>query len=226
MKREQITVEPRILTGKHVRKLRREGIMPANISGKSIDSMAVQLPVKDFNELYKKVHETGVVDITVNGEKYPVLISRVQYNPLTLEPIHADFFNVNLKEKISATVAVVATGEAPAVVEKKGMVLELLTEVEVEALPTDLPEHIEVAIDGLLEVGDQITIADLSVADTVTIKTDPETALFRIGELVSKAAEEQEALEAAEADEQKAESAEGEAPTETTEPSETTEPTE
>lgn len=211
MKREQISVQPRTVTGKKVRVLRKDGVLPANVYGKQMTSIAVQLPAKDFAELYKKVHETGLVDLTVEGKVYPVLIHNVQRHPITHDPLHADFFKVNLKEKITANIPVVMVGEAQAVTDKKGVLLQLLSELEVEALPTDLPEHIEISVEKLAEVDEQITVAEIKAPANTVITNDPAQAVFRIGELVSKEAEEQEALEAAAAEEAKAE---GEAATE------------
>ena len=141
MKRESLTAEKRTVAGKKVKKLRKEGILPANIYGKNFASEQVQLPLKDFVEVFDKVHETGLVDLLVGKETYPVLIHNVQIHPLDYTPIHADFYKVNLKEKVKTAIPVVSIGEAKAVTDKVGVLLQTLNEIEVEALPTDLPEH-------------------------------------------------------------------------------------
>ena len=211
MKRETLQAEKRTVTGKQVKHLRREGILPANMFGRGIKSMSVQLPLKDFQEVYKKAHETGLVDLTVEGEKYPVLIQNVHSHPITYVPLHADFFKVNLKEKVKATVPIIGIGEPKAVTDKIGVLLQTLSEVEVEALPADLPENFEINIEGLAQIGESLTIADLKLPADVEITAEPTEMIFRIDELVSEEAEELAAEEEAEAQEA---SEEGEAKTE------------
>jgi len=197
--REKLSVEKRSVFGKQLKKLRREGILPANVYGKNITSTSVQLPFKDFMTVFSKVGSTGLVDLELEGKTYPVLIHNTAIHTLTRDPIHADFFIVNLKEKITAHVPLVPEGEAAAVAEKAGMLLQLLNEVEIEALPSDLPESISVDITSLAAVGDQLTVQSLKAPQGVTILNEPEQAIFRIDELVSEEALEQEAQEEAEA---------------------------
>jgi len=199
MKREELSAEKRKVTGKQVKKLRREGVVPANIYGKSFESLSIQLPVKDFETIYSRAHETGLVDLKIGGAIHPVLIHNVQRHPISKTPIHVDFYKVNLKEKVKTAVPVVAIGEAKAVAEKVGVLLQTLNEIEIEALPVDLPEHIEVPVENLSEVDDQILVKDITSPQGVTLVTSPESTVFRIGELITKEAEKLEAEEAAEA---------------------------
>lgn len=213
MTREKIKVEKRDVLGKKVKTLRNEGIIPANIYGKDFVSVSIQLPTKEFIEIHKKAGETGVVDLILDGKTIPTLIHNYQLDPVNKTLFHVDFYKVNLKEKITAHVSVVATGEAPAVVDKKGVLLQTLDQVEVEALPTELPEKIEVSVENLNEVDDHITVEDLKTSEGTTILTDPTQTIFRISELVSKEAEEQASEEEALA-EQAAEEGQAEAPAE------------
>src|SRR3989344_7671467 len=155
MKRENLKFDKRTITGKKVKKLRREGILPANIYGKEFKSTSVQVPVKDFLKVFSEVHETGLVDLAYDSQTLPVLIHNVQIDPRTQTPLHADFFKVNLKEKITARVPIVAIGEAKAVTDKVGLLEQPVSELEIEALPTDLPEKIEVNVEQLTKVDDQ-----------------------------------------------------------------------
>ena len=210
MKRETVTVKPRTVHGKAVKKLRREGILPANVYGPDIKSASVELPIAEFKEVYKKVHETGLVDLLMDGQTLPVLIHNVQWHTMTNSPLHADFFKVNLSEKITSNIPVVTVGEAIAVKDKLGILLMPLTEIEVEALPTDLPEKIEINVESLAAVGDQITVADLATIPNVTFLTNAAQVVCKIDELVTAEAEEEAAAEVAAAEEAKAEGAEGE----------------
>lgn len=184
MKHPQLTVITREIVGKKVRKLRREGILPANIYGKELASVSVQLPVKDFEAIFKQVGETGLVDLMLDGERRPVLIKNLQLSYPSRTPIHADFFQVNLKEKVKTMVPLVITGEPQAVKENVGMLMQPISEVEVEALPEALPENIEINVEPLAALDEQITVGDLTVPEGVTVLTDPGQVIAKIGELV------------------------------------------
>ena len=115
MKRESLKVEKRKILGKQVKKLRREGILPANIYGKDIKSQAVQLKETEFAAVFKKAGETSLVDVVLGAKTIPVLIHNVTRDSLSKALLHADFFQVNLKEKIKAMVPVVIVDTAKAV---------------------------------------------------------------------------------------------------------------
>lgn len=223
MKRESLKVEKREMLGKKVKKLRKSGILPANVYGKDMKSASVQVPLKDFMAVFNEVHETGLVDLTFGSETLPVLIHNLQINPVTRTPVHADFFKVNLKEKITAKIPLVAVGDPKAVTNKVGLLEQPMSEIEVEALPTDLPENIEVNVEALAAVDEQILISDLKAGVGVTILSDPGQVVFKIGELVTKEMEAQAAADeaaVAEAAAAVAEPTEGEAPAEGEQPAE------
>lgn len=199
MKRHSLSVVKRTVFGKKVKKLRKEGILPGNVYGKELKSVAVQMPTKEFLATFEQAGHSGVVDLKLAEETIPTLIHEVTYDHIDRFPLHVDFYKVNLKEKVKTSVPVVLTGEPAAVTEKLGLLLQNLNEVEVEALPTDLPENVEVDVTHLAQVGDAVKVADMKVSAEVTILTDGEQEVARIAELVSKEAEEQAAAEAAEA---------------------------
>ena len=218
MKKFSLKVEPRKVLGKKVKKLRKEGFLPANIYGKDVKSEAVQVAFKDFEKTYKEAGETGLVELQLDGHVRPVLIHNVQYEILTNLPLHADFYQVNLKEKVKTMVPLVFVGEPLAVTNKVGILLEQMAEIEVEALPTDLPEKIEVNVESLANVDDQITVADIKAPQGVTVLSDAGQVAAKIGELITKEAAEEAAAEAAAAEAAKAEAAEGAAPAEGEQP--------
>lgn len=222
MKRFKLAVEKRKVLGKKVAKLRKEGLFPANIYGKGVKSLSVQVPYKDFEKVYKEAGETGIVDIEVAGEVRPALIHNVQQDYYKHLLLHADFFQVNLKEKVKTMVKVVVVGEPKAVSEKLGLLMQTLAEVEIEALPTDLPDKIEVNVEPLAILDAQITVDEIKAPTGVTILTDASQVVAKIGSLISKEAAEQAAAEAAAAEAAKAATAaatptaEGVTPTEGT----------
>lgn len=228
MKKVTLAVEKRKVLGKKVKKLRKEGLLPANVYGKDVKSEAVQLPEKEFAKIFEEVGETGLVELQVDGQVRPVLIHNVQYHRETNAPIHADFYQVNLKEKVKTMVPLIFAGEPTAVINKVGILLEQMSELEVEALPTDLPENIEVNVEKLANVDEQITVADIKAPEGVTVLSDLAQVVAKIGELITKEAAAEAAAAAAAAEAAKAETAaaEGEAPQEGEAPAEGEQPAE
>jgi large subunit ribosomal protein L25 len=215
MKRPQLKADERTVLGKKVKKLRREGFLPGNVYGKGLNSYALQVKLSDFENVYKEAGETGLVDLSYDGKSKPVLIKNLQQNYATRTLLHVDFYQVNLKEKVKATVPVVLTGEPKAVTDKVGLLLQTQADVEIEALPDKLPENIEISVEQLTEIGEQITVADLKAPDDVAILTDPAQTVAKIVEPVveepepepEEAAEGEEGAEVAPAE---GETAEGE----------------
>ncbi len=208
MKHPQLSAESRTVLGKKVKKLRREGILPANVYGKGLESKSIQVALSDFQKVYKEAGDTGLIDLTFDGKTKPVLVKSMHKNYAINEPLHVDFYQVNLKVKVKAVVPVLLIGEAQAVTDKVGLLLQNLNEVEVEALPDKLPENVEVSVEHLAAIGDQVTVADLKVSDEITILTDSTQTIARVNELVVEEPEPEEPAEGEEGAE--GETAEGE----------------
>jgi large subunit ribosomal protein L25 len=179
--KHEVKAQIRKVLGKKVKKIRKEGFIPATIYGKRMESVSIQIEAKEFAKIFAEVGESGVVELLVDETKYPVLFKNPQYDPITSEYIHIDCHKVNLKEKIKASIAVELIGESDAV--KAGNILvEVTDEIEVEALPNDLPENFTIDLATLTEVDQMITVADLKIdkskveiltpEDTVIVKTE------------------------------------------------------
>jgi large subunit ribosomal protein L25 len=183
MARPKLKVQKRKLFGRKVKKLRLMGILPANIYGKKIKSQALSLALKEFSPVYKEVGETGLIDLLIEKEKtpHPVLVHNLQLHPVTDQPVHVDFHQVSLTEKVKAEIPIQLAGESPASEQKIGILVRLLDQLEVEALPTDFPEKIEVNVSSLEKVGDMIKVKDIAGAlKKVTIVTDPKRLVVKI----------------------------------------------
>ncbi len=209
MRSIKLKASKRKIFGRKVKVLRKEGILPANLYGKKIKSVGIQVDRKEFASIYDQAGETNVVELIIDKQTHPVLIQNVQTDPITNLPLHVDFHQVDLKEKVTTQVPIELIGEAPAVKEKIGVLLTLLSQIEVEALPTDLPDKIEIDISKLSAVDQTIKIADLKISDKIKILTDQNLEIVKVAPLVSKEAEkmvkeEQEAAAAAEAKEEAA----------------------
>lgn len=178
----KLTVEKRTVLGRKVKKLRQTGLLVGNLYGKKIKSQAIQTDLKTFLPIFKQVGETGLVQLALKSETgfRPVLIHNLQLDPVTDLPLHVDFHQVDLKEAITAQIPIELVGEAPAVTQKIGILIQPLAEVEVEALPTDLPDKFEISVSGLAEVDAAITVADLKIPAGVKILIDKGQILVKI----------------------------------------------
>lgn len=171
----------RKLNGRKVKTLRTQGVLPANVYGKKVKSTSVQVDLKEFESLYKEVGETGLFDLVIDKRTVPVLIHSLQVNPKTGSIIHVDFLQVDLKVKVSAEVPVELVGESPATKQGIGIVVQQLNNIEVEALPADLPEKFGINIESLTEVDQAIYIKDLKTdTSKVEIKSDPELIIVKV----------------------------------------------
>ena len=198
MKRLELEVLKREVKGKKVRFLRRGGLVPCNIYGNGIESQPVQVEARKLGQIIARAGGTDLIALKIGGTDTPgmVLIRDVQRNPMTGEPIHVDFYQVNMAEKLKADVPLVFTGAAPAMKLKNVSLLHAMTALQVEALPDDLPHNIEVDISGLALPEQSIHVKDLKVSSKITILADPDQMLIKVAE-VRKAVEEVPAAEAA-----------------------------
>ncbi len=184
MDKQILEAETRKISGRKVKTLRSQGLLPANVYGKKIKSGALQVNLKEFEKLFTKVGETGLITLNIkNGKKEEkaVLISNVQKSPISDSPIHVDFRQVDLTEKITAEVPVEIVGESPAEKQSIGTVVQYLDEIEVEALPTDLPEKFTVDVSALSEVDQAVFVKDLKVDQKkVTLNINPDEILVKV----------------------------------------------
>lgn len=175
-----LKASPRKITGRKVKQLRSGGLLPSNIYGKKVKSTSISVNLKDFEKVYSEAGETGLVELSLGTTKRPVLIHNVQKEPVTDLPIHVDFYQVNLKEKVQTTVPLEIKGEAPAEASGAGTVVQQIQEVEVEALPTDLPDEFIVDVSKLEEVDQAILVKDLKVGKGVKVITEPDQIIVKV----------------------------------------------
>lgn len=179
-----LKADKRTVLGSKVKKLRRQGIVPANVFGKGIDSQAIQVSNVEFNRLYKEAGETSLIWVKIEGEEKerPTLVTSVAFNPMTGDKMHVDFHQVNLKEKVTANVPVEIIGESDLIKTNAAILSQSLNEIEIEALPTDIPENITFDISSLKAIGDHLNVSDAKVGAEVEIKTDPEQIVVSLQE--------------------------------------------
>jgi large subunit ribosomal protein L25 len=203
-----LTARPRETAGHHVKALRRAGQVPAVVYGHHQSAVSIQADAKEIDRIWQRAGRTHLVDLRVEGQPdRRVLIRELQRNPRNGRPLHADFFAVNLLEKLTAEVPLVLVGESPAVTDLHlGSLLQTLNMVKVECLPNDLPPQIAVDVSGLGAVEDSITVGDLTLPGGVTLVSAEDSevvvkvAPLRVREEADEAAEEGEAAPAGEAE--------------------------
>ena len=160
-----LSSDKRKIIGRKVKSLRKEGLVPANVFGKKIKSLAISVKSLDFRKVFSKAGATGIIYLEITGEKEPrpVLVSDIQKHPLNGSLLHIDFRQVDLTQKVKAEVPIKITGESLAVKDKNGVLVSVLSQVMVEALPADLPEALEISIQGLTEIGQSLHVKDINV---------------------------------------------------------------
>ena len=159
----------RTTTGRHVRALRRSGQLPGIIYGRHVEPVAISLDAREATKVLGKLSSSSLVTIDVDGKEYPSLVREKQMNYIKRNLIHVDFQVVSLTEKIRANVAILLAGNSIAVKDFNAMLINGLTELEVEAFPQDLPDRVVVDIGALAKIGDAIHVKDIVLSDKVTI---------------------------------------------------------
>jgi len=176
----QLNASPRQLLGKRARRLYREGKLPAVVYGHNAAPTPLTLDRLEFQRVFVKSGRTHLVDLLVDGKTEKVLVREIQTHPRRLGPIHVDFYQVDLQEKIRVEVPVHLSGESAAVKRGDADILHAIHELEVECLPTDIPEGFEVDLTPLAEVDDEFRVSELKVPGGVTILAEPDELVVKI----------------------------------------------
>jgi large subunit ribosomal protein L25 len=157
---------------------RKEGKTPGVIYGPSIESLPIYAEAKEFFALIKE-HEGGLFEIEFEGQKYQGILREVQFHPLNHKPIHFDIYVPSLEEEIETKVPLEFVGSAPALL--KGGVLNFnLKELEIFALPQDIPERIEVDISQLEEIGQSLYVKDLKILPKIKVVLDKDLPVVTV----------------------------------------------
>ncbi|GIW67450.1 MAG: 50S ribosomal protein L25 [Candidatus Parcubacteria bacterium] len=164
---------------------RKEGKIPGVIYGPNIESQTIYALVKDLYSLYKE-HEGGLFEIDYEGKKLQGILREIQFHPLTNQLIHFDIYIPSLEREIEVKIPLEFVGEAPVLM--KGGVLNFnLKEIEISALPQDIPEKIEVDVSHLEEIGQTIYVKDLKIPAKIKVLLEPDLPVVTV---ISEAGEE------------------------------------
>ncbi len=153
--------------------LRNSGFVPGVVYGKGVKNVDVSVGEAPLRKAFKEVGESTLLELEVEGDKTRhVLINEVQVDPIKGEPVHVDFLEVRLDQKIKAEVPLLFIGESPAVKELGGVLVKNIQHVEVEAFPQDLPHNIEIDISAIKTFENHIKISDIKINPKVKILSD------------------------------------------------------
>jgi large subunit ribosomal protein L25 len=180
MERQALEATERTIVGKRVRALRQAGRVPAVMYGKGTDPVLLELDDVEVGKVLSRSGAATLIDLKVDGETHTVLVRDVQRNPIRRDLLHIDFLKVAMDVAITTQVPVELVGEAPAVRELGGILYSGVAEIEVEALPSDLPDRVVVELDGLKQIEDTITVGDLFLGKGVRVLIDPEEVIAKV----------------------------------------------
>ncbi len=164
----------------NVKSLRQQRVIPAVCYGKGYENRSIGVDYQSFRKLFNKIGSSQVFNLNVDGQKLPVLVHEVSYNPMTDEFNHIDFLQINMKEEVTASVPVELVGESPAIKMYNAVVTLIKDEIEVRCMPMDLPPKIELDVTKLENIGDAIRISDLQLGNKVEILDDLEETLVSV----------------------------------------------
>ncbi len=193
--RATIQAVPRTVLGKKVKLLRRAGVLPGNVYGKGLQSAAIQMDGREFTRIVRAAGARSMFELKVEGEASPrfVVLRGLTRVGGTGDPMHVDFYQVDLARPIHANVALRVVGEAPAVIDLAGSLLQSLEHVSVSCLPLNLPEYLEVDA-GLLNSFDvHLSVSDIKAPEGVQILTDPAIVVASVSPPRIQVVEEEEA---------------------------------
>lgn len=192
----ELKSEKREVVGKKVKELRRQGLLPAIVYGAGIDPTPIQMDSLEAEKILAGVGSSTLIDLYIDDEVHKVLVRDLQRDVIRRNPVHIDFLKVAMDVKITTVVPVELVGHAPAVQELGGVLVTGLSEIEVEALPSDLPDRVTVDLEVLESFDDSITVGDLYLGDGVTVLTDEDEFIANVVyQTMEEIVEEEEELE-------------------------------
>ncbi len=165
--------------------LRTKGAVPAVFYGPKENATAIAINGRRLTQVWKEAGETTIITLTGNGEDRDTLIKDVQIHPVTGALLHADFYVLEKGKKITLNIPLEFTGEAPA--EKAGHIIsKALHEIEIEVAPTELPQHLDVDLSSLANVGDHISASQIRLPSSATLLTNPEEVVVSVTAFVEE----------------------------------------
>jgi large subunit ribosomal protein L25 len=177
----KLAAEPRQLGKGHAKTLRQQGFVPAVVYGKEKDTQLLQIESRSLSQVLTRAGTHQLIALQVSGKKPVMTLARdIQRDVIKRDFIHVDFYMVRMDEKVQAQVPIHLVGDAPAVEQFGGVLTQGLDTLDVECLPGDLINFIEVDISGLENLNDSLMVTDMVVPAALTILADPDSMVVKI----------------------------------------------
>ncbi len=171
---QELRAQIRKELGKKTKTLRRAGFLPAVLYGENVPSQSITVSYKDFERAYREAGESTLLKLELEGKPFNVLIYDIKEDALSGNHLHADFYAVRMDKEIKTKIQIEFLGESPAVKSEGGILVKVLQEIEVEALPQDLPHGLRVDLAGLSAIGARLLVKDILLPKGVRVMADPE----------------------------------------------------
>jgi large subunit ribosomal protein L25 len=180
--RVELTAHKRTVLGSHVKQLRRQGWVPGVMYGRDFAPQSLQFEERALRKILSQVGGSQLININIEGQEEPeyTLLREVQRNVINGALLHVDFYRVMMTESITTEVPLLIAGESSLVEQQEGILLHGISEVEVECLPGDLVDAIEVDLSELTEIGQAILVSDLAIPAGIKVLTDSDEMIARI----------------------------------------------
>ncbi len=177
----ELKAQSREVIRRGIKDLRLQGLVPAVMYGKNLETKSLQVDARSLGKVLSVAGTHQLISLKIGDQKPRMTLARdIQRDYINRDYLHVDFYAVRMDEKVTAQVPLVLVGVSPAVQDLGGILTQGFDQVEIECLPSDLISSIEINIDGLTDFNDTIIASDLSVPDTVTLLSDPESMLVKI----------------------------------------------
>jgi len=173
----ELAVKTRTQMGKASKALRKKGLVPAELYGHNLANAHLSVSAKEFAKVFKQAGTSTIVTLVTEKDKRPAIMHDIVRDALTDEVAHIDFYQVRMDEKITAKVPIEFTGDAPAVKAKGAVINKSMTEIEVEALPNDLPHNLTIDLTALDDLNKSIYVKDIKLPKGVRILVEGDTAV-------------------------------------------------
>jgi len=176
----ELKADVREVTGRKVKVLRQEGLVPAVLYGHA-DPTLLQIEAKPLGKVLREAGTHQLIGLQIGNKKPVVTLARdIQRDAIRHNYLHVDFYAVKMDEKVTAQIPLVIEGVSPAVKDHGGILTHGMDEIEIECLPSDLLSAIEVNIEGLVEYNDSISVSDLVVPSSITVLSDPDSMVVKV----------------------------------------------
>lgn len=183
---QELKAKVRMELGRGVKELRKKGLMPAVVYGEGLKTKSISLQIKDFEKTHRIAGESALIKLriedseTKKSEEYNVLIHDIASHPLKGHPLHADLYAVRMDKILRTKIPLMFTGESPAVKNEGGVLVKVVHELEIEALPKDLPHELKIDISPLETLEQKLFVKDIQVPPGVKILASAEEVVVLV----------------------------------------------